>query len=79
MERYPGLVVHGPLLALLMLDLVRRNAPERQVRSLSYRLHRPVFVGEHLLADGTPSHGQAELHIATHRETRHAGAEVTFA
>ncbi|MGW0087149.1 hypothetical protein [Streptomyces sp. NPDC003393] len=78
-EGYPGLVVHGPLLALLMLELVRGNAPERQVRSLSYRLHRPAFVGEHLLADGTPTDDQVQLHIATHRETRHAGAEVTFA
>ncbi|CAM5602809.1 hypothetical protein [Streptomyces aurantiogriseus] len=78
-EGYPGLVVHGPLLALLMLDLVRRKAPERQVRSLSYRLHRSAFAGEHLLADGTPTDDRARLHIATHREARHATAEVTFA
>ncbi|MEV7087486.1 hypothetical protein AB0O07_16540 [Streptomyces sp. NPDC093085] len=79
-EGYPGLVVHGPLLALLMMELVRRNAPERRVRSLSYRLHRPAFVGERLLADGTPSEGRgARLRVATHRETRHAAAEVTFA
>ncbi|MEU6087090.1 hypothetical protein ABZ865_09810 [Streptomyces sp. NPDC047085] len=79
-EGYPGLVVHGPLLALLMLELVRRGAPERQVRSLSYRLHRPAFKGEHLLADGTPSDGcRARLRVATHREGRHATAEVTFA
>ena len=79
-EGYPGLVVHGPLLALLMLELVRRDAPGRRVRSLSYRLHRPAFVGERLLADGTPSDGAAaRLRIATHRESRHASAEVTFA
>ncbi|GAA2470330.1 hypothetical protein [Streptomyces longisporus] len=77
-EGFPGLVVHGPLLALLMLELVRRNAPKRQVRSLSYRLHRPAFAGEHLLADGTPSDGRAQLHIATHREARHASAEAAF-
>ncbi len=79
-EGYPGLVVHGPLLALLMLDLVRRNAPERQIGSLSYRLHRPVFAGEHLLATGTPTdEGRgAQLGVATHREARHASAKVTF-
>lgn len=77
-EGYPGLVVHGPLLALLMLELVRRDAPERRVRSLAYRLHRPVFAGEHLLADGTPGDDGARLHIATHREPRHTTAEVTF-
>ncbi|KAK1185278.1 hypothetical protein B7755_048690 [Streptomyces sp. NBS 14/10] len=78
-EGYPGLVVHGPLLALLMLEPIRRNAPERQVRSLSYRLHRPAFLGERLLADGTPTDDHARLHLATHREARHATAEVTFA
>ncbi|WP_405593634.1 hypothetical protein [Streptomyces sp. NBC_01092] len=78
-ENYPGLVVHGPLLALLMLELVRRSAPERPIRSLTYRLHHPAFLGEHLLADGVPADGHARLHIATHREARHATAEVSFA
>ncbi|MYT75456.1 MULTISPECIES: MaoC family dehydratase N-terminal domain-containing protein [unclassified Streptomyces] len=78
-EGYPGLVVHGPLLALLMLELVRRGAPERRVRSLSYRLRHPVFVGEHLVARGTPGAHGAELSIATVREERHATAQVTFA
>ncbi|MFJ3777199.1 hypothetical protein ACIPX0_36450 [Streptomyces sp. NPDC090075] len=79
LEGYPGLVVHGPLLALLMLEPVRRGAPEQQVRSLSFRLHRPVFAGEHLVADGTFTGGRARLHVATHREAAHATAEVTFA
>ncbi|UKY48069.1 hypothetical protein [Streptomyces inhibens] len=78
-EGYPGLVVHGPLLALLMLELARRHAPVQQVRTLSYRLRRPVFTGEHLVACGKPSDGRAELRIATHREAQHATAEVTFA
>ncbi|MEU1517478.1 MaoC family dehydratase N-terminal domain-containing protein [Streptomyces sp. NPDC005811] len=80
-EGYPGPVVHGPLLALLLLELVRVHAPERPVRSLAYRLHRPAFAGEHLLADGTPVDGDgdgARLRLATHREARHATAEVTF-
>ncbi|MFF1691929.1 MULTISPECIES: hypothetical protein [unclassified Streptomyces] len=78
-EGYPGLVVHGPLLVLSMLELVRRNAPDRPVRSLSYRLRSPAFAGEHLLAAGAPADRNATLQIATHREQRHATAEVTFA
>ncbi|MEU3785917.1 hypothetical protein [Streptomyces sp900129855] len=77
-EGYPGIVVHGPLLALLMLELPRRHAPDRPVRSLSYRLRRPVFAGERLAACGAPADDRADLHIATHREDRHATAEVTF-
>ena len=42
-EGYPGLVVHGPLLATLMAGLVRRQAPDRQVSAFQYRAIRPVF------------------------------------
>ncbi|MGW3646272.1 hypothetical protein [Streptomyces sp. NPDC000878] len=77
-EGYPSPVVHGPLLALLMLELARRNAPERQVRSLSYRLRQPAFAGEHLLAEGQLTDEKAEFRIATAREEQHATAEVTF-
>ncbi len=51
-EGYPGLVVHGPLLALLMLELPRRFAPERQVAGFSYRLRSPAFAGAPIVADG---------------------------
>ncbi|MFI9833116.1 hypothetical protein ACIHIX_36135 [Streptomyces sp. NPDC051913] len=75
-EGYPAPVVHGPLLALLMLELVRVNAPDRVVRSLSYRLHRPAFLAEHLLVDGVFGDPRAALRVATRREPRHATAEV---
>jgi len=77
-EGYPGLVVHGPLLALMMLELVRRNAPDRPVRTVSYRLRSPVFAGERLLACGTSANDRADLRIATRRDPRHATAEVIF-
>jgi 3-methylfumaryl-CoA hydratase len=42
-EGYPGLVVHGPLIATLLLDLLRRNLAQANVASLSFRAVRPVF------------------------------------
>ncbi len=42
-EGYPGLVVHGPLIATLLLDLVRRNLPDSRVRRFEFRAVRPVF------------------------------------
>jgi 3-methylfumaryl-CoA hydratase len=42
-EGYPGLVVHGSLLATLMAGLVHRQAPDRQITSFQYRAMRPVF------------------------------------
>lgn len=77
-EGYPDLVVHGPLLVLLMLELPRRNTP-RPVQSVSYRLRSPVFAKEALTARGVPTDTGAELDVATHRDERHATAEVTFA
>ncbi len=40
---YPGLVVHGPLIATLLLDLVRRNLPEANVGRFSFRAVSPLF------------------------------------
>ena len=43
-EGYPGLVVHGPLIATLLLDLLRRNLPEcRCVARFSFRAVSPLF------------------------------------
>ncbi len=41
-EGYPGLVVHGPLTAVLLMELVRRNAG-RRVRAFSFRGLAPLF------------------------------------
>ena len=82
-EGYPGLVVHGPLLVLAMLELVRREAPARTVRTLSYRLRKPVFCGEQLLtcgeSEGRDGDGTIRLRVAGSREDAHATAEVTLA
>lgn len=42
-EGYPGLVVHGPLLATLLLDLLRRNWPDARVASFAFRAVSPLF------------------------------------
>ena len=42
-EGYPGLVVHGPLIATLLLDLVRRHLPHATIGQFSFKALRPVF------------------------------------
>jgi 3-methylfumaryl-CoA hydratase len=42
-EGYPGLVVHGPLIATLLLDLLRRNRPEAEPAMFSFRAVKPLF------------------------------------
>lgn len=63
-ERYPGLVVHGPLLAVLMAELPRRYAPGRRITGLTYRLRRPVFAGEPIVVAGSPESGQLTVQDA---------------
>ncbi|GAA4553564.1 FAS1-like dehydratase domain-containing protein [Pseudonocardia xishanensis] len=54
-EGFPGLVVHGPLLALLLLELPRRFSPDERVASFEYRLRRPAFCGSPLVATASPT------------------------
>ncbi len=42
-ERYPGLVVHGPLIATLLIDLYQRNNPEGQVSEFVFKSLGPLF------------------------------------
>ena len=42
-EGYPGLVVHGPLQATLLLDLLHRAHPQRRVKRFEFKALRPVF------------------------------------
>jgi hydroxyacyl-ACP dehydratase HTD2-like protein with hotdog domain len=44
-EGYPGLVVHGPLLAIAMSGFGARLAPDRTVSGVRYRFMKPTFVG----------------------------------
>ena len=42
-EGYPGLVVHGPLIATLLLDLLRRERPNARVTRFEFRAVHPLF------------------------------------
>ncbi len=42
-EGYPGLVVHGPLIATLLLDLLHRERPAARVARFSFKAVRPLF------------------------------------
>ncbi len=54
-EGYPGLIVHGPLIATLLVDLVRRHAPGAFIRSFSFKALRPTFDQHPMRLNGQPS------------------------
>ena len=42
-EGYPGLIVHGPLIATLLVDLVRREVPGAHIRGFTFKAASPLF------------------------------------
>ena len=50
-EHYPGLVVHGPMQATLLLDLCRQNA-RRTLKQFEYRAQHPLFAGRAFTVNG---------------------------
>ncbi len=55
-EGYPGLIVHGPLVATLLVDLLRRNV-EAPLTRFAFRAVRPLFDTAPFAVCGTPSDG----------------------
>ncbi len=80
-EGYPGLIVHGPLIATLLMDLLRRELPQRVVKAFSFRAVSPLFdidsftVNGRLSADGAT----ATLWAANARGELAMQAEATLA
>lgn len=64
-EGYPGLVVHGPLLATWLLDLLRRAMPAAGLSRFSFRALRPAFDGAPITLAGRPTASGAALWAET--------------
>ncbi len=61
-EGYPGLVVHGPLIATLLVDLVRANLPAAVVTRFEFRAASPIFdTGPFTVAGKTNGDGTIDL------------------
>ena len=53
-EGYPGLIVHGPLLATLLLDLLSRQMPDARVTNFQFRAVAPLFDNAPFAVCGRP-------------------------
>ncbi|RYZ08092.1 MAG: acyl-CoA dehydrogenase [Comamonadaceae bacterium] len=54
-EGYPGLVVHGPLIATLLVDLARRQRPDATLRRFAFKAVRPTHDLHPFSVNGKPS------------------------
>ena len=62
-EGYPGLVVHGPLIATLLLDLLRRERPVATVVRFVFRAVSPLFDGEPFAVCGKPGDDPGSIRL----------------
>jgi 3-methylfumaryl-CoA hydratase len=66
-EGYPGLVVHGPLIATLLVDLWRHQHPEATLTHFAFKALRPTFDIHRFAVCGQPTgQGQADLWARDH-------------
>jgi 3-methylfumaryl-CoA hydratase len=73
-EGYPGLVVHGPLLATLLVDLLRRNRPGAVLRSYEFRAMKPLYDTAKFSTCGLPDPAERSAQLWT----RDAAGDVTM-
>jgi 3-methylfumaryl-CoA hydratase len=76
-EGYPGLIVHGPLTATLLMQFATEDLETKSVRSFSFRAKRPLIAGMPFVIHGNPSGDGIDLwvtdakgHIATEAQVQ---------
>ncbi|WP_260753693.1 MaoC family dehydratase N-terminal domain-containing protein [Mycobacterium sp. SMC-8] len=78
-EGYPDLVVHGPLLAVYMAELVRGDAADQSLREFQFRLQRPVFIGDAIRVEGSSTGTSTiDLSVTSGGGTVHAAATAVL-
>ncbi|MES2102036.1 MAG: MaoC family dehydratase N-terminal domain-containing protein [Pseudomonadota bacterium] len=78
-EGYPGLIVHGPLIATLLVDLVRRELPDARIRAFAFKAASPLFdIHPFTLCGKRGADGHVELWARNHEGhlAMHARAEL---
>ncbi|MCF8509257.1 MAG: hypothetical protein K9G83_11005, partial [Hyphomonadaceae bacterium] len=64
-ERYPGLVVHGPLQAIMLYDAALRHAPKgARPAQFQFRGMRPLFDFDAITLNGRAG-DSGEMHVYT--------------
>ena len=62
-EGYPGLIVHGPLIATMLMELLCSQVPAQRVREFSFRAVSPTFDTETFSVNGKLSADGHEAHL----------------
>ncbi len=75
-EGYAGLVVHGPLIATLLLDLVRRERPGAAVERFTFRGLRPTVDTTPFTVEGEPGAAPGQVRLWSTENQGQVGMEA---
>lgn len=78
-EGYPGLVVHGPLVASFLMDLCRRERPGKALTKFSFRAMSPLFDTAAFTLCGAPNGDAWDLWAANNEGGLSMQAKAEFA
>lgn len=80
-EGYPGLIVHGPLLATLLVDTLLDNISDGQLTAFSFKAINPVFDLNNFEVCGTKpdAEGNCSLWVQNHEGALCMSATATIA
>jgi 3-methylfumaryl-CoA hydratase len=73
-EGYPGLIVHGPMMGMVQIELARRSNPDRTPRSFEFRALSPVYAGS---AFSVHARREADGSVVTWIADRNGGLSQT--
>ena len=76
-EGYPGIIVHGPLIATLLVDLLRREQPMAELRAFTFRAVMPLFAPHPFSVCGTPNPDGKTVKLWARDETGRLAMEAT--
>jgi len=77
-EGYAGIVVHGPLQAILLSNLAARLSDGRRLAGFRHRGHQPLIAGEPLQMEGWREGAAVKLRIRDRDGWICTSAEATF-
>ena len=75
-EGYAGLVVHGPLIATLLLDLVARERPAATVERFGFRGLRPTVDTTPFTVEGAPGEAPGQVKLWSTENQGQVGMEA---
>lgn len=79
-EKYPGLLVHGPLTAVLLLDLFRREMAKATLKTFNFRAVSPLYDIHDFTVEGAPGEDgkSATLWALNHQGRLAMSADATY-